>query len=202
MVEDYNYSSFQETQETEEEIRQNIFSIESLDIESKSKLLVVLLKNQNVFNERPGCHIDFEYHLQVEEYVIINSKQYPIPHSKRDEVREELIKWEQWDIIERAYSPYNNILHVVSKANGTVRPVLDHRALNKFVVSPRNQIDNLSDLFLSYSGSNFFYKIVSLAYFQVLLSKKIRPYTAFQFGNLQFQFKRLPFGLISSVSVL
>lgn len=63
-------------------------------------------------------------------------------------------------------------------------------------------MDDVSYLLSSYGKGRYFSKLdLSLAYFQVLLSERSRPYTVFPFGNFQFQFKRLPFGLVSSVSV-
>ena len=48
----------------------------------------------------------------------------------------------------------------------------------------------------------FFSKFdLSLAYFQVPLTPESRPYTAFRIRQYQYQFTRLPYGMVSAVSV-
>lgn len=81
------------------------------------------------------------------------------------------MKWERWNKVERANGPHCDTLHVVGKFDGGVRPVLDLRQLNKYVIVPRNQVETVNSLLSGYTGKTYFSKFdLSLVYLQVLLS--------------------------------
>lgn len=76
----------------------------------------------------------------------------------------------------------------MNKGDDSVRPVLDLRSLIKFVICPRNQVDDVSYLLTSYGGGKFFSNLdFSLAYFMVVKKKADRT-LHFVLENINFNF--------------
>jgi len=61
----------------------------------------------------------------------IRCKPYPLPHTLRDDVKSEVEEMCRLGVIERSNSPYSSPLLLVKKKDGTNRPVVDFRQVNK-----------------------------------------------------------------------
>ena len=62
-----------------------------------------------------------------------------------------------------------------------------------------NQCQNVDELFGTISGSKYFSKIdLSKGFWQIELDERSRPYTAFVTSEGLYQFKVMPFGLLTS----
>jgi hypothetical protein len=113
-----------------------------------------------------------------------------------DEVKELL----EQGIIERSTSPYcSPIVLVPKKGTDKKRMCLDLRALNAITVFDAEPIPDQEEIFTKLAGKKYFTKIdLCKGYFQIFISEKDRPKTAFQTPLGLMQFCRVPFGLISA----
>ncbi|CAF2185253.1 unnamed protein product [Rotaria magnacalcarata] len=113
-----------------------------------------------------------------------------------DKIFAELLKA---NIVEFSSSKHNSPIHAVTKKDGTIRPTIDMRAVNKhLIVEPPAPMISLETLLMDIQGmkvmSNF---DLLLGYLQLPLSPESRELTAFTLTH-RMQYTRLPFGCKAS----
>ena len=103
------------------------------------------------------------------------------------------------DVIEPSISPYSSPAVLVPKKDGSVRFCIDFRKVNKVTEFDAEPMPNMEEVIIKMSGHNFFTKMdLSKGYWQVSLSERSKPLTAFETPRGLFQFKTMPFGLVNS----
>ena len=90
----------------------------------------------------------------------------------------------------------------IPKKNGQVRLCLDAREINKMIINDRTSPGEIEEILKRFHGTKYFstWDMVC-GYWQVELHPQSRQYLAFIFEGRNYQFKRLPFGLVNSVAV-
>ena len=107
------------------------------------------------------------------------------------------------DIIEYSQSPYTSPIVAIPKKNGKVRICLDAREINKMIINDRTSPGEIEEILKRFHGTKYISTWDTVCgYWQVELHSHSRQYMAFIFDGRNYQFKRLPFGLINSVAVL
>ena len=89
---------------------------------------------------------------------------------------------------------------MIPKSNKTYRFYIDYKLLNKITPKDAYPMKDIDTILQMLREARFLSKIdLSQAYYQLLLSLKSRPYTAFAvpYKGL-FQFKRMPYGLTNA----
>lgn len=167
----------------------------------REQLLKLLLKYRKLFSNYPGLVSDYQHQIHVKDGGYYFEKNYPVPMAYRDQVEEQLAKMVEQGIIERASSPYINPLVVVIKKDKGVRLCLDARELNKMLI-PERESPMLPQEILQKFNDIKYMSTVDLvsSYWQIALTPDSRKYTAFKYNHHVYQFKRLPFGLSTSVA--
>jgi Reverse transcriptase (RNA-dependent DNA polymerase)/RNase H-like domain found in reverse transcriptase/Integrase zinc binding domain/Integrase core domain len=105
-------------------------------------------------------------------------------------------------VLEHSESPYSSNFFVVSKKDGTYRPIADLRALNKslnYIHYPTPFIDEL--LYFMQSSRIFSTCDLASAFHIIPIAEECRQFTAVQTHIGHFQFKVLPQGLAISPSL-
>ncbi len=125
---------------------------------------------------------------------------YRLPHSKLatvDKLIEEMLSQE---VIEPSDSEWNFPLILVPKSDGTMRPVIDYRELNKTTIPDRLPLPVISDILRSLGTQNKLFTTIDIksAFWQIELDEASRPLTAFSTPTGHYQFRRMPFGLSNS----
>lgn len=122
-----------------------------------------------------------------------------MPLAKREAVSKEML---DNDIIERSDSEYCNPIHPVFKRDGSVRLVLDARAINRVILTQRDQPESIEEILQKFAGTRYLSSLdMTSSYWQLELDKDSRKYTAFFHNGRCYHFKRMPFGLnISSAA--
>ena len=102
-------------------------------------------------------------------------------------------------VIEPSISPYSSPIVLVPQKNGSVRFCIDFRKLNKVTESDAEPMPNMEEVINRMSGHRFYSQMdLCKGYWQLGLSKRSRPYTAFETPKGLFQFKTMPFGLVNA----
>ena len=102
-------------------------------------------------------------------------------------------------IIERSNSPYMSPVVLVKKPDQTFRFCIDFRNLYKLTVFDAEPIPIPEEIFSKLSNCKYFTKIdLSKEYWQIKLSENSRDKTAFSTPEGLFQFRKLPFGLVTA----
>ena len=106
------------------------------------------------------------------------------------------------DIIEPSQSPYTSPIVAIPKKNGQVRLCLDAREINKKIINDRTSPGEIEEILKRFHGTQYFSTWDTVCgYWQVELHPRSRQYLAFIFEGRNYQFKRLPFGLVNSVAI-
>ncbi len=108
-----------------------------------------------------------------------------------------LTLWLAQDVIESSTSPWNFPVFLVSKKDGSYRPVVDYRKLNKLCKQERFLLPVLQDILMSIGPENSIFTPLDLVsgYWQVALTEDSKQYTAFSTLNGHYAFKKMSFGI-------
>ena len=170
--------------------------------EDAEKLIKIYEEFRHVFSDAPGKVKDFQCKIRFHEAANFQRKSYPIAHSLKNAVREEITRMMTDDIIEYSQSPYTSPVVAIPKKNGSVRLCLDAREINKIIINDRTSPGEIEELLKRFYGTRYFSTWDTVCgYWQVELHPESRQYMAFLFDGRNYQFKRLPFGLVNSVAV-
>lgn len=150
----------------------------------------------DIFSNKPGCTDIAEHKILLTDSNPVRAKTYPVPYSLRETVKEELADMFKLGVIEPSDSPYSSPLLMLKKKDGTNRPVVDYRNLNRVTVFDAEPMPNADDIFARLAGSRFYSKMdFCKGYWQIPMSDSDRPKTAFSTPVGLYQFRRMPFGL-------
>ena len=90
---------------------------------------------------------------------------------------------------------------MVIKKDGRVRLCLDARRINQIIIPERGSHEVIDEIFQKFRGVKYMTSLdLTEGYWLVPLALYSRKYTAFLFNEKNYQFKRLPFGLNTSVA--
>ena len=125
---------------------------------------------------------------------------YRIPHSQQQIVDKLIDEMLSQDVIEASNSEWNFPLILVPKSDGTMRPVVDYRQLNKNTIPDRIPLPIISDILRSLGTENKLFSTIDIksAFWQIELHEDSKDMTAFSTGRGHYRFKRMPFGLRNS----
>ncbi|XP_076434617.1 uncharacterized protein LOC143274631 [Babylonia areolata] len=137
-----------------------------------------------------------ECELVLEDITPVRVRQYPLPHSQYDVIREEVQSMLKMGVIEPATSPYSAPIVLVKKKDGKVRFCVDFRRLNRILRFDAEPLPNVNQIFAKLSHAKYFSKLdLAKGYWQIPMKESDRPKTAFTTPQGQFQWLVMPFGL-------
>ena len=125
---------------------------------------------------------------------------YRIPHARRKILESEIDGMLRAGLIEASTSPWCSPMLLVPKSDGTFRPVVDYRDLNKVTVPQNYPMPDLKSLLQDIKTDSAVFSSIDLAkgFLQVPLAESSRPLTAFGTHVGHFQFRVAPMGLRNS----
>ena len=142
---------------------------ESLTSSQACEVLALMHSVGEIFTEKPGC-THLEHTISVNTLKPIRVKPYPFPFSKVSTTEREVDQMLRLGVIEPSKSPYSSPLLLVKKADGTNRPVVDFRCLNKETVFGAEPMPNPELIFARLTNDSFFSKLdCSKGYWQIAM---------------------------------
>ena len=103
------------------------------------------------------------------------------------------------EVIEPSISPYSSPVVLLPKNDGSLCFCNDFRKLNKVTEYDAEPMPKMEGVINEMSGQTYFTKMdLSKGYWQVSLSERYKPLTAFETLRDLFQNKTMPFGLVNS----
>ena len=126
---------------------------------------------------------------------------YRLNPLEREEVTKQITELLKKGLIEPSTSPYGAPILFVTKKDGSLRMVIDYRALNKITIKNRYPLPRIDDLLDQLQGAKYFSSLDLLSgYHQVPLHPSDIPKTTFRTPMGSFQFKVLSMGLTNAPS--
>ena len=103
------------------------------------------------------------------------------------------------EVIEPSISPYSSPVVLLSKKDSSLCFCNDIRKLNKVTEYDAEPMPKMEGVINEMSGQTYFTKMdLSKGYWQVSLSERSKPLTAFETPRDLFQNKTMTFGLVNS----
>lgn len=156
----------------------------------------VITKYTPVWSLNPGCTSLAHMEILTGEATPISTPPYTIPHARRETAREEVRKMLQGGIIEASKSPWAAPMILVQKKDGSLRPVIDFRKLNRVTTPDPYPMPRTEELIEVLAQARYITTLdLTKGYWQVPVAPEAQEKTAFVTPWGKFQFKRMPFGL-------
>lgn len=172
----------------------------AMTVRMKKSLERVLQSHQLVFTKRLGKANCYVHHIKMSEHTPRINRSYPIPYAYRSKIEEKLQEMIEMGIISRGSTPYSSPLTFTTKADGSIRILLDAREVNKYMVAEAEAPPMQVDILNAFHGVKYI-TIIDLnnAYFQIPISEESRQYTGFTVNGKSYMYNVLPQGLKTSV---
>ena len=172
---------------------------DALDDSQQRQTQTLLHEYADILSDVPGQTNLAEHKIQLNREEPVRVKPYPLPYNVRKDVEKEVKQMIELNVIEPSVSPYSSPLHLVKKKDGTYRPVIDFRKLNKVTVFDVEPMPNPNEIFSKLAGKRYFSKLdFTKGYWQIPMAEEDKHKTCFTCTLGSFQFRRMPFGLVNS----
>ena len=181
-----------------ESFRDNSIS-NTLTSEQRKEVETLMKQYPDVLSSLPGRTDQIQYDIKLLTSEPIRTKGYSIPYKMRSVMETEIQDMLDLGVIEPSISPYSSPIVLVPKKDGSVRFCIDFRKLNKVTEFDAEPMPNMEEIINRMSGHKYFTKMdLSKGYWQVGLTERSKPLTAFETPRDLFQFRTMPFGLVNS----
>ena len=171
----------------------------TLTSEQCKEVETLMKQYPDVLSSLPGRTDQIQHDIKLLTSEPIRTKGYSIPYKTRSVMETEIQDMLDLGVIEPSISPYSSPIVLVPKKDGSVRFCIDFRKLNKVTEFDAEPMPNMEEIINRMSGHKYFTKMdLSKGYWQVGLTERSKPLTAFETPSGLFQFRTMPFGLVNS----
>ena len=157
----------------------------------------------DVCTDMPGETDVIQHRIRLSDDTPIRCKPYPLPYAMREELRNEVDAMLEMGVVRPSTSPYASPIVMVKKKDGSNRVCVDFRKLNKINEVDPEPMTTAEDLFRRLSGKKYLSKIdLTKGYWQIPVAPEDVHKTAFVTPDGQYEFTRMPFGMVNSGATL
>lgn len=140
--------------------------------------------------------------IQLADSEPVAYRPYRMSHAERTLVRNMVQDMVDADIVRESSSPYASPIVLVKKKTGEKRLCVDYRALNRKTIKDHYPLPRVEDQLDQLAGHDFFITLdLASGYYQIPITEASRPKTAFVTPDGQFEYMRMPFGLVNAPAV-
>ena len=165
----------------------------------KGPLLNILNKNRQatwLSGEKLGVFKGEKLKIKLKNDVVVNKRPYTVPYAYHERLDKAIHDMESEGIISKSNSNFNSPLIVVKKGDGSIRPCLDLRELNKVVEDMHYPLPKISDLLNSLGQAKYFSTLdLAQAFHQCEVHPNDRDKVAFTWKTTKYSYNRVPYGL-------
>ena len=173
--------------------------LDTLTSEQRKEVETLMKQYPDVLSSLPGRTDRIQHDIKLLTSEPIRTKGYSIPYKMRSVMETEIQDMLDLGLTEPSISPYSSPIVLVPKKDGSVRFCIDFRKLNKVTEFDAEPMPNMEEIINRMSGHKYFTKMdLSKGYWQVRLTERSKPLTAFETPRGLFQFRNMPFGLVNS----
>lgn len=170
--------------------------------DTRKEVLNLINQNRQCFAENlreVGKVQDVKFEIKLKDDTPVCQKPYRVPYLERHIMNEVVSELLEADIIEASESEYASPAILVGKPNGDKKLCIDYTGLTAKTIKDKFPMDNMDDVLNRLNGNKFFTVVdMCSGYYQLEVGESSRKYTAFAANEGQYQFKRMPFGLVNA----
>ena len=176
--------------------------LDSASPEAHEALRALAQEFRDVLTDLPNCTNVDHCEVRLIEEKPVRVKQYPLPFSQRETIKDEVEAMLHMGVIERSDSPFCSPIILVRKSDGKMRFCTDLRAVNQKVIFDSEPIPDVEYLFSKLGKAKYLSKLdLSKGYWQIPMREEDKCKTAFSTPQGHFQWKVMPFGLKTAGAV-
>ncbi|KAL0271862.1 UNVERIFIED_CONTAM: hypothetical protein PYX00_008824 [Menopon gallinae] len=139
-----------------------------------------------------------QHEIKLQTKKVVRHKRQLIPVHWQKALGEHIRELVQMGIIEESTSEFRSRI-VPIKKDGSIRMAVDFRDVNALSQTDAFPMPRIHDIILKLAKSKIFSKLdLKKGYYQIPMSPESKQYTAFAFKNKLYQFRYMPFGLVSA----
>ncbi|XP_072772650.1 uncharacterized protein [Nerophis lumbriciformis] len=169
---------------------------EDLSPSQKQEVKELLGRNQDRLSELPGRTQAIKHDIETKPGKVIRQRPYRIPEARRAAIKEEVKKMLELGVIEESHSPWSSPIVIVPKPDGSLRFCNDFRKLNEISLCDAYPMPRVDELIERLGPARFVSTLdLTKGYWQVPLTERAKPKTAFSTPEGLFQYTVLPFGI-------
>jgi hypothetical protein len=156
----------------------------------------LLHAHRDLFSEKPTITSKVTHRIVTENSTPIAVPPYRLSPAKQQQLRDEVDKMLEEDIIEESESPWAAPVVMVPKPDGKLRVCIDYRQLNAITTPDAYPLPRIEDLLHSAKRTPYMSTIdLRSGYWQIPVEPDDQCKTAFITPFGLYQFKRMSFGL-------
>ena len=180
----------------------NELDLSKVTKEMKAPLRELLQEYSDIFSEQ-GYDIGktdvIQHHIDTGDHRPIRLRPYRTPHKLKAEMQKHVQEMLKNNIIRHSSSPWAAPALLVSKNDGSTRFVVDYRKLNQATKFDSYPMPKISDILDQLNGKKYFTCLdLASGYHNVCVDPKSQEKTAFVVEHGLYEYKRMPFGLVSA----
>ena len=173
-------------------------SVSHLNVDQTDQLIETLTPFSEMWDGKLGRISAVEHHIPTSGPPIASQPYRAGPHS-RTLIDSEVQRMLDMDVIEPASGPWSAPVVLIPKPDGSIRFCIDYRKLNAVTENDSYALPRVDDCLDSLGEARFFTTLdANCGYWQIDVNESDREKTAFTSHRGLFQFKRMPFGLMTA----
>lgn len=130
---------------------------------------------------------------------VFKKQPFTVPFKAQDALKNEIDRLKGLGLITESKGLYACPAFAIMKKSGKIRLIVDYRPINKVTVPDNFPFPNMHDEIRSIPQSHWFSQIdLSMGYHQIELEGEDRKYTSFITPFGQYEYTRVPFGLMNA----
>jgi len=196
----------------EQETREENFASEikacvtraNISSEEKDELEKILIGNSEIFaqtNRELGKTSIVKHKIRTGDARPVQGRKFRTPYAYREKLKQTIDEMLADKIIKPSRSEWSNPIFLVKKKDGSMRPVVDYRELNKITEPDVYPIPMINEYLDSLGNATIFTTLdLRSGFWQIAMDDESKEKTSFSspFGN--FSFEVMPFGVRNAPS--
>jgi len=181
---------------------------ESIDIDPKlsdkdrCELNEIIRLNYLNLSNIPAIQHSYEMRLRLKSEEPVRSVPRRLSYQEKKEVDLKIDELLKKGFIRESNSPYSSAIVLVKKKSGEKRMCVDYRQLNKITIRDGYPLPLIDDCLERLEGNKYFTLLdLKSGYHQVKVAESSVQYTAFVTPSGQYEYTRMPFGLMNAPAV-
>ena len=155
----------------------------------------------DVFCDKPGFTNLLKHGIKLNTHTPLRCKSRHIPYAMMETVCTKVDNMVDLNAIESSESQFSSPIVIVKRKDGSNRFCIDFRVLNCHTEFDAEPMPDTDEIFSKLATHKYFSSLdLAKGYWQVPLTDDSKPMTAFQTPKGLYQFRVMPFGLVTAAA--